>query len=78
MTAAETQEIAAVALAMPARKRAALAHSLLASLPPPPCRHHDDWDAVLARRAEEVASGSAMTVPSGAAMREIRSRLRRP
>ena len=77
MTAAQTKEIAAAALAMPARKRAALAHSLLASLPPPSSRPYD-VDAVLAKRTKEVADGTAVTIPAAEAMREIRARLHRP
>ena len=77
MTAAETKEITAVALAMPARKRAALAHSLLASLPPPR-RGSYDLEAVLGKRVQEVADGTAVTVSAGDAMRDIRARLRRP
>ena len=76
MTVVETRKITRSALAMPAPKRAALAHSLLASLPARRQRPYD-VDAVLATRVQEVAEGTAATLPAGEALREIRARLRR-
>ena len=77
MNAEATHEITTVALTLPARKRAALAHALLSSLPKPR-RCQCDWDAVIARRAKEVADGTAVTVPAAEAMRGVRARLSRP
>ncbi len=76
MTTAEVKKITETVLALPARKRAALAHSLLVSLPAR--RRSYDLDAVLAKRVQEVADGTAETVPAEEAMREIRTRLLRP
>jgi hypothetical protein len=72
---AATRDCAAAALALPARARAALARDLLASLPPRQKAY--DLEAVLAKRVKEVRGGTAVTVPAGEALRDIRSRLGR-
>jgi hypothetical protein len=76
MNVEATNEITAAAVAMPAKKRAALAHVLLSSLPPPR-RGQCDWDAVIAKRAKEVADGSAVTIPATDAMQLAKVRLSR-
>lgn len=76
MTAVATKKIAIAALALPVRQRAALANSLLASLPPP--KGSDDFDAELARRVEEVKSGKAKGRPAAAVMRDLHARYPQP
>ncbi len=73
---AETKKVAVAALALPVRQRAALANSLLASLPPP--KTTDDFDAELVRRVEEVKSGKARGRPADAVMRDLYARHPRP
>ncbi len=69
---ANTEQIAAAALALPEDDRLELADRLIESLDGPP---DDDveraWTDEIARRLEEVRSGKAVTVP----WEEVRKRL---
>lgn len=73
------KDIAAAALTLPPRSRAALANSLLASLlpPQPTTRRRETLTATLQRRAAEITAGTAVTIPAEEAMRTLRRKLRK-
>lgn len=68
-------EVRAVALALDADERAQLAHELLDSLHPPGM-DQEELDAVLAKRLERVAAGTATLHPISSATETLERMLR--
>ena len=66
-----------LALELPERERAALAHDLLASLDgPPDADALQAWEAEIAKRLDELELGKARAIDADEAMRRIDARLR--
>ena len=78
MTSAALKQALDLALELPAKERAALAHDLLASLDgPPDADAAEAWEAEIARRLDDLESGQARTVSAEEVLRRIDERLRR-
>ena len=78
MTSAALKQALDLALELPAKERAALAHDLLASLDgPPDADAAEAWEAEIARRLDDLESGQVRTVSAEEVLRRIDERLRR-
>lgn len=64
-------------LALPTRDRARLAELLLASLEERDADAAAAWDFEIRRRADDLASGRAQSVPADAVFAELEQRLRK-
>ncbi|MGH8287596.1 MAG: addiction module protein [Steroidobacteraceae bacterium] len=77
MSLATLKRAVDLALGLPERARATLAHDLLASLDgPPDADAQQAWEAEITKRLDELEAGKARAIDADEALRRLDARLR--